>query len=223
MRKQLLCGTAAIAIWAVIGGTSVAQNQGPNRPPVFNWDGLYLGGHIGWGESEFSATMHGTTVATQPDGIMGGVHVGRNWQRNMFVYGLEADLSATGWDAGANLATAGRTYSVKHKFLASLRGRLGIAFDRTLLYATGGLAYTQANVSGFSPGGTPNGTKLNKFGGVLGLGIEWKQNRNLSWRLEGLTYLFNTQKTILNANGTSSWTYRMKHTNVIRFGGTYHF
>lgn len=221
MRKQLLGGTAAIAIWAVIGGTAVAQQR--NQPAVFNWQGSYLGGHIGWGESDFSATMHGTTVGTKPNGIMGGVHLGRNWQQNNYVYGLEADLSATGWDRGADLATAGRSYNARHKLLASLRGRLGIAFDRTLVFATAGLAYTQANVGGYSPGGTPNGTKLNKFGGVVGLGIEWMQTRNWSWRLEGLAYFFSEQKTILNFAGTSSWTYRMKDTYVIRLGGTYHF
>jgi outer membrane immunogenic protein len=225
MRKQLLGSTAAIAIWAVIGGTDGAYAQrATSVPPPVNWTGYYLGGHIGWGEGSFSSTMHTVTSKTSPSGVLGGVHVGQNWQRNTFVFGWEADISATGWSRSAsNFSTAGRTYTGKHKLLATLRGRLGMTFDRTLLYATGGLAYTQARFSGFSPGGTPNGTKLNKFGGVLGLGIEWRQSRNFSWRLEGLSYIFSDQKTILNFNGSSSWTYRMKNTNVIRLGGTYHF
>lgn len=231
MRKKLLGGTAAIAILAVLGGTSVAQDRRGNTLPreaqrMFDWRGFYIGGHFGWGESNSSTTFGADTIKTNPSGILGGVHIGQNWQNNTFVYGWEADISGTGWRASAGgFSDAGRGYNTKHKLLASLRARLGMTFDRTLVYATGGLAYTQATFLGFSPGGTLNGAKLSKFGGVLGLGIEWRQNRNFSWRLEGLSYIFNAQHINPNHDGPGSppWIYKIKNTNVIRLGGTFHF
>jgi opacity protein-like surface antigen len=55
-----------------------------------------------------------------------GLHVGYNWQNGHLVYGLEADI-----DANNSLDT----------LLGSLRARVGYGTDRTLFYATAGLAY----------------------------------------------------------------------------------
>jgi outer membrane immunogenic protein len=81
--------------------------------------------------------------------------------------------------------------------LASIRGRLGWAFDRTLIYATGGVAFApRAADAGTSLLGSSTGCVCYQTktvtGGVVGGGIEWKYNPNLSFRLEGLHhYIFN--------------------------------
>jgi hypothetical protein len=56
---------------------------------------------------------------------MGGIHVGFNAQRDIWVYGLEGDI-----DAVENV----------YDYVASVRGRVGYATDTVLLYGTAGLA-----------------------------------------------------------------------------------
>jgi opacity protein-like surface antigen len=57
--------------------------------------------------------------------VLGGLHLGYNWQHNNVVFGVEGDISLTG---GLD------------DYLASLRARFGLATNDTLFYITGGLA-----------------------------------------------------------------------------------
>jgi opacity protein-like surface antigen len=239
MRKQLLCGVAAVATATAFGAPSLAADAPVARPitkavvaPLMDWSGFYVGGHLGWGRGDFRATPHdGETddgiARGRPSGIVGGMHVGQNWQNNTFVYGWEADLSATGWDDEAtfNATTSIRTYLTKVNLLASLRARLGMTLNpTTLVFLTGGLAYTQAKAMGISPfGGTITRAKHNKYGWVLGLGGEWKQTQNLSWRLEGLWYRFNSNKPLYGFTESSPGSSKFKDALVVRVGATYHY
>jgi opacity protein-like surface antigen len=60
------------------------------------------------------------------DSFVGGLHLGYNWQRGEIVLGVEGDASLNGG---------------MDNYLASLRGRLGLARDDLLFYVTGGLAF----------------------------------------------------------------------------------
>ena len=89
----------------------------------------------------------GLDVTKDLSGIVGGMHAGQNWQVNTFVYGWEADLSATGWAKNTvrvepgGFDTLGGLHT-KVTALASLRARLGMLFTPSLHgYVTGGLAY----------------------------------------------------------------------------------
>jgi opacity protein-like surface antigen len=196
-----------------------------------DWSGFYVGGHLGWGQGRFRATPHdGETddgiARGKPGGIVGGMHIGQNWQNNTFIHGWEADLSATGWDDDAifNATNSIRTYQTRVNLLASLRGRLGMTFNpTTLLFISGGLAYTQAKAIGISPFGTITRAKHNKFGWVLGLGAEWKQTQNLSWRIEGLYYNFSKTKPLYGFTEPSPGSSKFKDALVVRVGATYHY
>ena len=224
MRNKLLCGVAAVAITAVIGANDVAAQPAG----LFNWSGFYVGGHLGGGQARFDATIIGPGVTTfnadnKPSGIVGGAHVGQNWQMNTFVYGWEADISATDWQKSALGAANSQRLVTDVKLLASLRARLGMSFDRTLFYATGGLAYIRSKFSVFTPSNAVNG-KFNKFGGVAGLGVEWKQTQHLSWRLEGLWYIFDSSKNgLVNHDSTHTANIKLKDALVGRLGATLHF
>jgi opacity protein-like surface antigen len=233
MRKHLLCGVAVAAIATAFTGPSVAADMAVKAPPVqiplMDWSGFYVGGHLGWGEGKFRGTPHDTETddgiaRAKPSGLVGGMHIGQNWQNNTFVYGWEADLSATGWDQLVAFDGNGsRNYVAHVNLLGSLRARLGMTLNPSILgYVTGGLAYTQGNAIGISPGGTISRAKHNKFGWVLGLGAEWKQTQNLSWRIEGLWYNFDKTKPMAGTHippGTS----KFKDALVVRVGATYHY
>ena len=100
------------------------------------------------------------------------------------------------------------------EWLASLRGRLGVAWGSALLYGTGGVAWEQVKTSsmisantalgvvGQSAAGTATNTRS---GFVAGAGIEWKVGPSWSLRGEYLFYDFGTSSTsalpIANCSG----------------------
>ena len=101
---------------------------------------------------------------------------------------------------------------------ASLRGRVGYAFGNVLLFATGGVAVAEHEVSvaanGFKAGG-----KTMYPGFVIGGGLDWKIMSNVSLRGEILHYRFGTRG--IDIGGVNVPT-RMDET-VVRAGVTYHF
>ena len=238
MRKQFLAGVGAVALSVAFGGVALAADMPVARepvytkaPPLMDWSGFYAGGHVGWGRARFSGTWIDDSggdlfpFSLKPSGILGGLHVGQNWQVNTFVYGWEADVSATsGWkktiSGFTNSASQGVTAKVS--LLASLRGRLGMTLDpKTLVYVTGGLGYINAKATAFNST-VQNTAKFNSFGGVVGAGVEWKQAQNFSWRLEGLWYIFDKSKSIPVVVDQSA-TVKLKDALVVRAGATWHY
>src|SRR6266540_6527795 len=155
----------------------------PNSPAPsvssYNWAGGYIGGHIGWGWGRADTTftplpnatqfidLAATTLRTHPRGFSSGAQGGYNWQTGRFVVGVEADISWSRMSGTAlvtpiikNNGTAfpGNGFLTTRqdtKWFGTLRPRLGVAFDRVLLYGTGGLAYGHMNYSAnadFRPG-----------------------------------------------------------------------
>ncbi len=78
-------------------------------------------------------------------------------------------------------------------FLGTVRGRLGVTYDRALFYATGGLAYgdTKHSVTMFGPTGNvqfAGDRSETKVGYAVGAGLEYALYRNLSVKAEYLYY-----------------------------------
>jgi outer membrane immunogenic protein len=118
--------------------------------PNYNYAANYLNAvlPLGWG--------HGRDGSRT--GLTGGVQAGFNWQFGAMVFGIEADINARGRggrDRGAGVAVLQQNAfdnedlvlahssrgSGGSNWFGTIRPRLGVAMDRTLLYVTGGLAY----------------------------------------------------------------------------------
>jgi outer membrane immunogenic protein len=232
MRKKLLCGAAMIAMIAsgalpgMAADLPVKARPAPAYAPAPDWSGFYLGGTVGYGWSKFSGDESGFgALQTKPKGGLVGIHGGYNWQVSQWVFGVEADMSGTygnGWSKTVytcpNCFASGLHGEVNG--LASIRGRLGFAFDKTLIYATGGGAWAH-----YKAGAGASGILIQSgtvSGGVIGGGIEWKYNPNLSFRLEGLHYMFNKSHGPTSSDaGTGSS--KIGNISVIRVGASYHF
>ncbi|WP_412760119.1 outer membrane protein, partial [Methylobacterium guangdongense] len=136
--------------------------------PVFTWSGAYFGINAGYAfdaSSRSNGNSFGVpfpyatpgTVATfrnnSQDGFSGGAQIGYNFQLtpgNGVVFGIEADAQYLDFGRNRNSAfitggaLANGYYVTDPRGLSSLdyfgtvRGRLGYAFDRTLVYGTGG-------------------------------------------------------------------------------------
>ena len=125
----------------------------PNQRPTFSWTGPYVGvsAGYGWGESRFDDGA--TSNPFDIDGAIVGGTIGYNLRGpSNIVFGVEADVSFSDisgsfgpgnlgqpngafWGCGTGACVTDVTW------FGTLRGRLGWAVDRVLVYATGGLAY----------------------------------------------------------------------------------
>ena len=153
MKKLLVAGIAAAAF---CGAPALAADLPVKAPaykavaPMFNWTGFYVGAqagyqwhHVGFGDPIPIIPNLGTYNA---NGFIGGVHAGYNYQVGNVVAGIEGDIEwadASGRGIGTGTDTVIGTGELKWQ--GSARGRLGLVFDRTLLYVTAGAAWGRFN------------------------------------------------------------------------------
>ena len=150
------------------------------------------------------ASALGTGRSTRASGATGGFQAGYNYQFGAAVAGVELDweyfkrTSSLGPNAGLmsdiNLGLPLLVSNeVASTWLATIRGRLGFAWDRLLLYGTGGVAFTDVrytqtvSASAFITGATVvNVVTETKSGVTVGGGAEYALWNNLTLRAEYL-------------------------------------
>lgn len=181
--------------------------------PAYNWSGFYIGGNAGYGWADFDRSGWANRVSFPVSGpaldayntrvlkdesFIGGVQAGYNVQSGRWVVGLEADVSWTnlkksigpdqipGVPAG-NIAVDSTSAL---NWLATLRGRAGVAFDRLFVYGTGGAAFADVESSvafRFIPGPSAGSVSKTVSGWTAGGGLEYALAPNWSLKAE---YLF---------------------------------
>ena len=166
-KKASMACAGAFAAVATIAGSAFAADLAPPPPPapIFTWTGLYVGGQIGYAFGQDPVSwlgiseddeLAGGTFSHTPQGVIGGAHAGYNLQYNQWaVLGLEGSVDGTGLSHTLVVPlndfvgdTPGSiTATSRANVQGSLRGRIGIAFDRALIYGTGGVAVTGFNTT----------------------------------------------------------------------------
>jgi outer membrane immunogenic protein len=155
-----------------------------------NWSGFYAGLNGGYGAGEFSDQLfdHNSNAfnGLGPEGIFGGGQIGYNWQGRFhpnLVIGVEADIQ--GSTIGDSQTLNGVSYKSNLDWFGTVRGRLGYAFDRTLVYATGGFAYGGIdNDVKYGSAGAHFAFKDTATGYVAGGGLEYKVTQAWSLKAE---------------------------------------
>jgi opacity protein-like surface antigen len=187
------------------GATKTAETgaASPSGSPV-NWTGFYIGGHVGGGWSDdhwsdpFGSTpgLGGTTNiagfgdTTHATGPLGGGQIGFNIQKDQWVFGLQADADAADL-RGENTCFSGlggiNCQRVVNS-LGTLTGRVGFAWDRSLVYVKGGGALTNTT---YNLNGNTNAlalgagsTNLYEGGWTVGGGVEYALTKNWSALVE---------------------------------------
>jgi outer membrane immunogenic protein len=223
MKKIALAAAAASMLFAGAASAADMAPRYTKAPPpvvaVYNWTGFYIGGNVGgaW-DNKSSEVPTGNFVGLVPpqafpasitrSGFTGGGQIGYNWQAAQWVFGLEADFNyvdfksasvstvfanATAFGAGAPPNTF--TYNVgRQDFFGTVRGRVGYAWDRFLVYATGGFAYgngitNTVTYTNSVPGAvyaTFQGSSGDRFGYTVGAGFEYGFGNNWSVKAEYL-------------------------------------
>jgi outer membrane immunogenic protein len=219
--KKLLLASAALAALST-AATAADLPRKSVAPviavPAFTWTGFYVGVNAGYAWGDFKRTSIADrgfwipaniasieTIGTRTikaAGFTGGVQIGYNYQINSVVFGLEADfnfadvkksLSPEAVVLGALTAqTLSSTSRVE--WLSTIRGRLGLAFDRFLVYGTGGLALASVKATDqydFRPQGAPAlgiaaSSSSTRTGYAVGVGMEYAFTNNLTVKAEYL-------------------------------------
>jgi high affinity Mn2+ porin len=178
---------------------------------TYDWSGFYVGGHIGyaWGDSKWAATgadgndsgylnfSQGIDNFSEAGSWNEGVQFGYNAMlRNRVLLGVEADFTFPAYQNLVGLSTGGTTTyaagnnSYTDTLLASgtVRARVGYAPGNWLFYATGGLAWTddQVTLAQQSTGLSPSFT-FQRVGWATGVGTEFPITGHWTGKVE---YLF---------------------------------
>jgi outer membrane immunogenic protein len=200
--------------------------KAPIAAPVYNWTGFYVGVNLGAArgttdidpnigipfpafnnvaQTIFTPAQLGLFPGTSGSdtSVIGGGQVGFNWQRDRWVWGLEADIDGTGLkttsSSGLTRTTLSGTqtvtanYSAEVDWIATVRARAGYTWnDRTLVYATAGVATASARLgtayATVQPAPVPTPLTASDteqmYGWTAGIGAEWAWSRNWSFGAE---------------------------------------
>ncbi|HWL05717.1 MAG TPA: outer membrane protein [Xanthobacteraceae bacterium] len=224
---------SAITLPALAADMPIYHKAPPIQPhyapvPVmlFNWTGFYVGGNLGylWTNGSGNATVGGVAGPVRGDGsgFVGGGQLGFNYQMSSIVLGAELDFQGSGASGTVSGGTLPVVYSGTSKmpWFGTARGRVGYAFDNWMVYATGGVAFGETRVSGFSSNFGAFSGKANFASWTLGGGLETALYGNWSVKGEYL-YLGSPSKvpvvpTTTSLSGSTS-------THLLRTGVNYRF
>lgn len=161
------------------------------RPATYDWTGGYVGLWAGAACVDGSLKDNTSAAAGLPYqwevdgcGSKGGIMAGYLHQFDQFVVGAEVDWGMTSRLAENN--SPGADFAFRMKNLVTGRVRAGYAFDDTLLYATGGLAWAQGEFDGINGHPIPKNLKGSHKGFSMGGGMEHAVNDRLRLRVEYL-------------------------------------
>ena len=212
LKQKLLSGVALLALLETSGAMAAS--------PVPTWTGFYFGGQIGysWGKVDGDTTRSVVIPPASapnfwvnnpvrvpfvfardldPQGWLGGLQAGYNFQVERIVYGFETDFTWTGQDDTIYLNGDTRpkfvntedfsykeTTSAKLRYVGTVRGRLGYTVGNFLPYVTGGFAWGRMLVD--------TNWRLHQFNQIANLSFaESEAHTHVGWTLgAGFEYAF---------------------------------
>jgi iron complex outermembrane recepter protein len=185
----------------------LAKAPAPASPAV-NWSGVYVGLNAGYsfGNSNWTDSVTGSSTGNfGAYGFLFGGTLGANYQIGSLVFGVEADGDRTdpsGFGTFTATSLCAGSCQTTNDWLATVRGRIGYAFDRLMVYGTAGAAFGDVQ-AGYSNHAF---TSVTEPGWTIGAGVEGAFARNWTAKFE---YLFvdlangacTTDCAIASANG----------------------
>ncbi|HKS85054.1 MAG TPA: outer membrane protein [Pseudolabrys sp.] len=277
LRRRVHRSAISIACATLLAGPALASDLAlpvkapqPLHPPAgHDWSGFYLGIHGGYGWDPAHATFDPRAFITDvaplftinsvsapfdlsvsPEGWLGGLQAGYNWQNGAFVYGFETGLSwgrikdesTAAFSAitdpnvndGFGDAIAGQVRLKQElDYFGTLQGRAGLAVNSLLLYGTGGLSFGRVKTTfetfnmstqtlASAPAAAPRSATSDKvrFGFTVGGGVEWAFAPAWSVKTEYLYVNLGKGDTLRIPGGIAHSEF---HMHLVRAGLNYHF
>jgi len=160
--------------------------------PVFSWTGGYVGlqGGYAWGDGYVDFTETDGFVDLEPDGFIGGIYVGYNYQMSSnVVVGADFDITYADVDGSSQIFEApgvpsSASAEQELNWSGAARARLGYAMDRFLPYIAGGVAFGDIDLNVttlIGPGPSVGDTYV---GWTIGAGFDYAFTDNVVFRAE---------------------------------------
>lgn len=198
---------------AALSGKGIVYKAPPAAVVVpVSWQGFYVGLNAGtlWGKTDWDYPTFGTSTEPKYAGALLGGQMGYNYQMGKWVLGLEGDIAWSNTKGAAACPSAYfYTCETEMSWFATVTGRAGYSWERTLFYVKGGLAMadvtqqTSYNLSNYGlvagpPTGPINGSSVIAMGWTVGLGAEYSITANLSAKAEYLYYDLGTDGFVVD-------------------------
>lgn len=251
MKKSLLAG-ASLGVIALATGSHAADigarpfhKAPPITPAPWSWTGFYVGANVGavWGRNSVSDDPSSTdfwiagggsdpgTVDANSTGVIGGLQAGYNWQYASVVFGIEGDISLSSLDHTVTITTSigggPDSYRSELSALGTIRGRIGWAFDRLLLYGTGGGAFARLKSEYVDPPSVTGfivSPRSNVTGWTAGGGFEYAFTDHWTAKAEYLHVWFPDRSGTFIIGPGASYTFNFKDSlDIVRVGINYKF
>lgn len=200
MKKLLLvtAGLVALAAPAIAADLPArTYTKAPVMAALYDWSGFYIGINGGGGSSHkcWDVTNDGfvNVVPARPEGChdasggtVGG-QIGYRWQSAALVFGLEAQGNWANF-SGSNTSLfflAERNRSRIDAF-GLFTGQVGYAWNNVLVYVKGGAAVIRDKYDSFDipTGALIDSARETRWGGVVGVGLEYGFTPNWSFAVE---------------------------------------
>ncbi len=267
MRKSTIALVTSTAVGLFLGASAASAADMGLPPPVYkaappavyNWTGCYVGGQVGVGSQTdgFASNSEGgglidgnfgnNGINANGWGAVAGGQIGCNYQTGMLVVGVEADGLWSGISnkgsfsegfGGVDAFSEGFSTQTDNKWDVDIALRVGVAFDRVLIYGKGGVAWGGFNFSGsqhalcegVSCGALPSWSGSATLpGALIGLGMEYGLTQNWTAKIE-YNYIAFAQESVsfpilvngVNTGDVFSSSYGATK-QLIKFGLNYKF
>ena len=202
--KSFRIGACVFAL-AGVTGTALAADlpvkAAPITPSVYNWTGIYVGVHGGYGMGMKDWPSMNPRLDYDMKGFLGGSQVGVNQQIGNLLIGIEADASWADVKGSQTILQGSVNNPTTHVAttridrLVTVAGRVGLAQDRWLVYVKAGAAWAHENhtlssTASLATLGGPltissaTAASETRLGPVLGFGAEYALWGNWSFKSE---------------------------------------
>lgn len=190
MKSRVKQVCAVLSALALSTGTAGAVDLYPvadaDLKPVC-WTGFVVAPYFGYETTYLKGA--GSAGLSDPSGWRIGGELDYDYQFGNIVVGVAADAFYTWYDSngtGAQSAISTRMHDYE-----AVRGRLGYAFGRWMIFGTGGVAFGDLEISNAATGISDRQTLV---GWTAGGGVEWMWNNDFAIRGEVAHMDFGTAK-----------------------------
>jgi opacity protein-like surface antigen len=218
--RTLLAATALGALLPVHASTAadLPVKAKPIVAAPFDWSGVYIGAHAGYGGGMKDWAPEGTQADFVARGALAGGQIGINKQLGSFVFGAELAGSWTDVNGKSHVEIGGPAFassavldhSSRIDGIATVAGRAGIAADRWFVFAKAGLSATHEKhsfsmlVTGAAPSFTGVSGNEVRYAPMLGFGSEYALSGNWSLFGEYNFHLFGDRPVLLRGTSTAA-------------------
>ena len=207
-------------------------------PPAYDWSGMYIGGHVGWGHVRDQATTQaaggllalGAVNSLISDQFIGGLQGGYNFMvAPRILLGFEGEFTWLTQKYSTATPTLAPptilTYTSTPDWVATAAGRLGYTQDNMMIYAKGGAAWIDSKYGAFQTpaAGIPFAVSDVRTGYVVGGGLEYGFSQNWSAKAEYAYLDFGTNSYNVGFGGATTATGIKTEMQQVKLGLNYRF